>query len=560
MRIGFWFSSLFLVAAIVLMTALPFLDKSFTIDDPFVLAVTANVLENPLDPFAGEFDWFGYLHPIWKTTTNPPLLSYYLAPFVAKWGYSEIALHAAMMLFLVLLAGGMVILSARFGKNHVMPLLFLMLSPAVMVSGNVMRDVPAAGLATAAIALFVVGTDRENRLYLLLGSLLAGCAILTKYSAIVAIPVMILYPIFKRRIWLLKWITPALLMLLVWSLHNIAFYGQAHIVYLTLFRRTVAGIPWQDKACGLFVILGSMLYLFPALFISELRRRRCICIAGCLPAGVSAFWFVQHYFKWDTDPQYLFWAVTGGLLLYIALFEGVRRGWRLLKNWKDDDASDSLFLFAWLCAPVLFSVIFVPFQAVRHQILALPPLLLLAFRSMERGNKPMSQWLKVSLIVLLVLQGGISYLVATVDLHFADTYRHMANIVSEEYNSDEYETWFVGHWGWKFYAERAGLRMRHRDGAIPKPGDVLAWPLRVHFGEAFNDLGDDYMSAFNILKHGTILKKPYSIGIPIRTMNFHGASFYATIGQNVPYRFYQDIDLETLKVFRVKEYDPEQFK
>jgi hypothetical protein len=46
--------------------------------------------------------------------------------------------------------------------------------------------------------------------------------------------------------------------------------------------------------------------------------------------------------------------------------------------------------------------------------------------------------------------------------------------------------------------------------------------------------------------------------IPLRTQNFQGASFYAVIGNNIPYRFFQDIDLETLKVYRVKEYDREQ--
>ena len=38
--------------------ALPFLNKPFHIDDPSVLQISANILENPLNPFAGFSAWF----------------------------------------------------------------------------------------------------------------------------------------------------------------------------------------------------------------------------------------------------------------------------------------------------------------------------------------------------------------------------------------------------------------------------------------------------------------------------------------------------------------------
>ncbi len=554
MKTAMKLQSLPLIVLVVAVTAVPFLNKAYHIDDPFVLAVSKQILETPLDPFAGKIDWFGYESAMWEATTNPPFLSYYLAPFAAKFNFSEIALHSAMMLFLVLLAWGTTVLSNRFTHGSNWPLLFLMFSTAVMVSGNVMRDVPAAGLAVAGIALFVLGTDRENWLYMLSGSVLAGLAVLTKYSSVIVFPVMLLYPFLHRKYWLMGWIIPGLLVLLAWCLHNEAFYGQMHIVYLTLNRRAVEGIPWQDKACGALVILGSMVYITPALLWSFCIRKRWAALAGALPVGLTAFWAVERHFDWSADGQYSLWAVLGAILLYGVLLEGFRRGIPYVKNIRDERAADALFLFAWVCAPVIFSVFLVPFQAVRHQIVTLVPLLLLAFRSINISLRLGGVLLEAFVVVLFFVQAAVSYAVAVVDYQYADTYRQMAAYVKDKYVSPDHETWYAGHWGWKYYADQAGLRQRHRDQALPKPGDILAWPLRVHYGEVFGDIGDP----FKILEHGTIEKKEYTTPIPIRTMNFHGASFYAVIGNNVPYRFFQDIDLETLKVFRVKDYDPNE--
>ena len=55
---------------VVASVTLPFLDKPFHVDDPFILQVTGNILANPLDPFAGVSAWFGSAIPIWQQATN----------------------------------------------------------------------------------------------------------------------------------------------------------------------------------------------------------------------------------------------------------------------------------------------------------------------------------------------------------------------------------------------------------------------------------------------------------------------------------------------------------
>ena len=106
-------SDLTRVLLVSVLLSLPFLNKAFHIDDPVVLQCAKRILIGPLDPWGGEFDWLGVAMPFWQVTTNPPLLSYYLAPFVSIFGYSEIILHLAMMPFLAGILAGCLALSKR---------------------------------------------------------------------------------------------------------------------------------------------------------------------------------------------------------------------------------------------------------------------------------------------------------------------------------------------------------------------------------------------------------------------------------------------------------------
>ncbi len=173
-----------------LLAGLPFLNKAFTIDDTPVLTVASQITVDPLRPFSCDINWGNDPEPMFETTTNPPLLSYVLAPLVAVWGLNEVVLHIPMVVFLLILAVAMVALSVRFTSGSLWPLLFVLSTPAVVVSSNLMRDVPAMALATASVAAFVWGSDRRERRLLALGAMLAGFAMLTKYSSLVLFAIL----------------------------------------------------------------------------------------------------------------------------------------------------------------------------------------------------------------------------------------------------------------------------------------------------------------------------------------------------------------------------------
>ena len=123
-------------------------------------------------------------------------------------------------------------------------------------------------------------------------------------------------------------------------------------------------------------------------------------------------------------------------------------------------------------------------------------------------------------------------------------------IVPVRWGADE-RVWFVGHYGWYFYAKRAGLHQIHPSGARPGPGDLVIWPAQVNRGRSFRtprSLGLELEAVDRIEYRGEV---------PARTMSPGGAGFYALLrgrpGRRVavPYRFFDDSPLEVFEVYEV---------
>ncbi len=542
-----------IVLAVAAAIGLSFLNKAFHVDDPIALQIAANVLDDPLDPLGGTISYHGWPEPFWDMETNPPLLGYYLAPFAAGSGFSEIGLHAAMVPFLVLLGFAALSLARRFCGSPRTALLFLMGSAGVVVSSNLMRDVPALALATAAVAASVAGTDRGERRLLLLGALLAGLSILTKYSAVVLIAVLALYPVLKGKPALTLWALVPAAMVGLWCLHNQWIYGEVHIV--ALMQRSYGPLSaWRDNLCGLPVVLGALCFLLPALLFRAVERRESILLAGVAAACGANWWLTQRYVAGAADAQQLFWSISGCALLGLVLAEGVRGALPLTRDARDARASDSAFLLAWLCAPVLFSVVFVPFQAVRHLMPALLPLVLLGLRDLERQGSSRDRPLRALVAGLAALQAALSLAVALADSEFAETYRDFAEKAQARWPGGDHTTWFVGHWGWLHYAERAGMRQVHVNGPFPQPGDRVIIPWDVDKGPLLR-LRPDFRARLR-----SVEQVAYPGRIPIRVMNrssgsgFYGLHSLAAPGHlpGVPYRFFQNIPVEIFHVYEVR--------
>lgn len=523
-----------LLMLIVLGLTLPFVAKPVHIDDTFVLHITQQILETPTDPFGTEIDWFGHLAPIWKATTNPPLVSYWLAPVAATFGEREIPLHLALVPFYLLFAWGAFSLARRFVAHPWLPVLFLVLSAPFLVSGNLMRDVPAAGLAVAGMALFIRGIDGGSSAQCAIGGVLLGLSILAKYSMGVVLPVAALYVLLRRKPKAGLWLGIPALIVGAWCLQTWLLYGHIHPLYLLLERSSDSNIAWEDKFFSGLTILGSALFLQPVIVYLGAATRSWKMLAAIAVSAVGVGLWAYGFYASDFDVQFQLWLFLGLVLVIGAVRSAANERF----------SPETVFLGVWFLAHLTFSVFFVPFQAVRHLLIALVPLLILLFRWFETSPR---RWGAVRnlAVAVLCLQGVVAIAVHVADYQYADSYREFARRAVRMFHDRPGKVWFVGHWGWQFYADQEGFRMMNRDGPYPKAGDYLIWPEKVHIGDAMS--ANPELRSRLELQHEFV----YRSGLPIRTMSVQArAGFYAVIRRRIPYRF-AIAPLEIFRVYRV---------
>jgi len=598
-----------ITVAMALLVGVPFLGKAFHIDDTFVLTVSAQILREPLRPFNAQINWSHDPLPIFERTKNPPLLSYYLAPFIAFFGHSEHALHGAMLPFLVMLATGAALLGRWFWVGEWWPMLFVMFSPVVVVSGNVMRDVPAAGLVTLGLALFVLGTDDDRWGLAAWGAFLLGLGTLTKYSSVALIPLLVLYPLLRRKARYALWALLPVGLLGLWCLQNWLSQGKLHIVRLMEqraakeqgFRAT-----WVEKFWPGLTIIGSILFLLPVVVVAWVRRRVWMALPLVVAAGVAAWYGLNEHFDGlgltgradrivltiaktrvgkivaETEEkvtlevpdkstvgfprarvarivrhapmvswQYYLWATAGAALLAVAIVGGLAATvWKLAR--REEESADWVFVVAWAAAPFVFSVVFAPFQATRHMLPTLPPLAVLVLRLLGPRRKAVN----VALIAMLVLQAGVAYLVAAADCEYADAHRQFARYAADKFHRPGQVVWFNGHWGWQQYALEEGFKHYATHGPQPQPGDILLDPSLVHHSRY----------APGLRQRLKLVEKPkeYRSRLPVRTMDLEHSFFYSVMTRKptpkrpaaarMPYYFTtDDTPLDACQVFRVQE-------
>ncbi len=508
--------------------------KPVHIDDTVVLHIAENILRDPLRPFAGEFFWLAEPGPLKQVTTNPPLVSYWLAPFIGLFGYREWVLHLSLMPFVALLGWGVHRLAERWlGEGWGWWAVgWVLLSPAVLPGLNLMRDVPMLGLFVGGLAFWAEGLARQDRRWLIIGALLGGLSALAKYTALIWLPIALVYTFVvpERSLRAVGWLGFTLVPITLWSLQNYWVEGEVHLLYLWQERRGSA--PWETRLLPGITGIGVISLLSWGVIWEVFRRRlrplslaeeglggmRALPLFPLLLApfviGVMVAWYLRLFEGQPPHAQSLFWFGHGVLLLW--LFVGYGRISGL-----------SLFLWFWLGMGLMASVVGVPFQAIRHLLFLIPPLVLALMPIAGR-----SVW-------LLALQSLLTLAVQMADYEYAQVYRHYAQVAQERWAGAR--VWYAGSWGWMFYAEQAGFEKILPSGDGLQAGDILIIPERVYKGK---------MPPNSAERMELIEERAYHARIPLRTMDYGIASYYALIRTNAPFAFERERPLEIFRVYR----------
>lgn len=450
-----------------------FISKPPHIDDTGMLAAARHLTQDPLRPANFVLNWFQ--RPELAHTMrppNPPLFNYLQALVMMMFGLNLYALHLLSSGFVLLAAVAAYWLANRFTPRPALCLLIFMLSPTLLPATNLMLDVPALALLLSSLAAWVKGIDEDRPGWKFAGAALAGVSILTKYTAVVVLPLLLLYTLLKRDWTALKWAVVPFAILALWCVHNAYFLPGHPIQLLDLKATATSGTSnlWGRFIMAL-VVLGSSFLFLPAFFLLPAVKARPRTAIAVLAAGVAIVGAELAQIDFSIHPsagEQIFFMVNG-LVLLIAILLHLLTRWDSNQkiNWHDRNWQDENFLLGWLFGITLFTALFAPNHSPRYYF----PAFFAMSAALTRFPGYLPRW-QVTLSLAAQICVGLT-LVASDNL-FARTSERFVRELREDRRLEGRQVLFVGHWGFQFHAERAGMRHTSVDEPPPPPGTVIA--------------------------------------------------------------------------------------
>jgi hypothetical protein len=451
--------------------------KPLVIDDAAYYYYARQMAGHPLDPYGFAMLWWN--RPL---TANevlaPPVFPYWWSLAIRLLGDSPLLWKLWLLPVSLLFVWALHDCFRRFAHGLEVPLTWMtVLSPAILPGFHLMLDVPALALSLTAVVVFLRACDRDSAALAALAGLVAGVAAETKYTGFLAPAVMLLYALLHGRLRL--WPLAALLAVQVfvsWEFLTALLYGQSHFLgalrdsQQTLLQK--AGL-WA----ALLGILGTVAPPVLLLGLAALRAPRWLVGAGGVLA-LSAYlstacvaWSWQlAYVPFVEDKNLplevpLELPVFGGLglvlfgVLAVAAWRLCRLppwhfpGWR---RWFLQRAS--WFLVLWLGLEVAGFFALTPFPAVRRVLGVVVVATLLAGRLAARSGRAPGRTHLIHGIAGFSAAVGLAF--AALDFWEGWTEKSLVERAAACVRAEDPDgtVWFVGHWGFQFYAEHQGMR------------------------------------------------------------------------------------------------------
>lgn len=524
-------SSYWIILAIWLFCFFWNFNKAYHIDDTAHLEIARWIALNPLHPMSGLLSWGNDVEPIYKT--NQPHLYFYLMAFWAQlFGWNENSMHILMSIFVLWAIVEFYKLAKIVTPNTaLLSTALLGLSPAFVVGQNSMVDIPLLAIWVCFFRVLVDPEITDYRRYLI-SALLCTIAVMIKYTSLILIPGLFFQLLISKRYKYLVLALVPLIALFAWSLFNIYDYGSVHII-----GRSTGSTYWRKYAINAFswlVVLGAISPF--ALYIFSVKYRETTSFFGrhfwkiallicCLAPALILLSFLmplpEEIMNKLLASSFL---VTGVGLVLIVIIDAANK--LIIRELSDQ----KLILLYWLVSSFLFIILFAPFMATRHVLLAIPPLLLLLFSSCDNLKFPKTAFgvIFISLFVTSLLSAA--------DYWYADIYRKNSSLI-REYLPKQSGIWFTGHWGWQWYAAQAGMKQLSATRDHPAIGDFIVTP--------------DHVSASTVPEHLELtLEKTITIPRDYWYQHFATIRFYSTDGLAAPLSF-STHEMETFSIWKV---------
>ncbi|MFA6001190.1 MAG: glycosyltransferase family 39 protein [Thermoleophilia bacterium] len=512
--------------ALVLLFALPFINQAFHWDDrdyiEFAKVQARDITQTNLTDYSYRGQYFI------KGLRNPhaPLLTTYLSLLLRSGAQvSEPLFHAAYLIFPLIAALSMYALSRRFTRHPLIATLLLVSSPGFLImSHNLMDNLPGVSLSLASAALFIWGADKGNFKLLLGSGIMMALAVMTAYQSLTIIPVLMAYALLNRN-FQQKTYLPFVIPLAVyglWRMYIKSRYGYAPAVSYK------AGLHFDWQVRSMIVFIGGTI-VFPLSFLVLFLRSRMDIMIAFLAFPPLITWAAIYYLgRGEIDFfqafQLAILIAAGFMILYRMILAGISglMGWaQNRKGW-----ADPVFLLVWFLSVILVQMVFkIPYVAVRHLLLLFPPVILLFIREAEAlwPMRPRLRGVFVYTTLALTMFLGLS--AAYADYRMAGTYREVAGQMKERYGDNPGKVWSLGEFDFRYYMEQQGFEYLGVK-SVANSGDLVISSYVCSTG-VVAPLPEGY--------YRVLSREEPSSAYPVRSMNpWAAAGFYGNLMGPLP--------------------------
>ncbi len=441
------------------------LNKAFHIDDSFHLEAAKYIIDNLFSPMSGYINWGDSPTPMYEHN-QPPLFFLVIGIVNKLFNLDEMTLHVLLSIFsfLALFYFQKIIQLLQIKKTGIY-LTLLAFNPAFIVNQNLMTDIPI--LACALVFFYfllksILGQGDKNISYAMIA---LSFGLLIKYALLPELIVAIIGLLLSKKFKQLTMLLIPVITLTLWSMWNYYEFGEIHLfgrpqkIYSNLQLWAFIGTLGAISSFSLLIIPAFLKKQFSNSVISIITAG----IVGCLVYVIQTDELTDKTIQQFLHSLFLF---NGTIVL---LFIGYKFIVFYRKEKEHTLRITNSLLLVQICLIATFIVVYAPFMATRHLLLILPFILLYFKNEIEQMDAYFKTiFLSVSISFGLIL--GIS------DYSYADFYR----VKAKEICLSRATKWTVGHWGWQWYAKKAGMKIYSlEDDWKLKKGDYLIVPKNI---------------------------------------------------------------------------------
>jgi 4-amino-4-deoxy-L-arabinose transferase-like glycosyltransferase len=447
--------------ALAVLALTPFLGKAFTVDDTVFLRMAEHATSDPLHPTAFTMVWTEDAARV--VPTSGPVMAWLLTPAILAGGAEWVA-HLVQLLFLAVAILATVALALRLGLSPAWSgaagFLLAATPVSLAMAGTAMADVPAMALGVAGLERLLAWSRERRVLQGLLAAVLLGLAALSRTHLLLVLGVgalLLVGEFWRRRSWTAAGWVPWIPLLSAAAI----FVG---VLVITRDPEAATGLVGTTLKQTYFLRIRSNVAAYLTHWVLALPLAIPWCILR--PRELLRRW----------------WALVLGIALSAELLVGTNAplafapipglGLAVLLDvaidgWRRRDPVQ-LALWAWL----LIGLVAAPYAHLPSKyLLASAPAvaLLVAREASSRGGRRALVATASCAVAGLAL--GVAILRA--DARFAGLGRRAAAELVGRPASAGQRVWITPHWGFQWYAERAGGRPMTLQPPHPAPGDLV---------------------------------------------------------------------------------------